>query len=310
LKKAILLTLGLSITLSAQTMAKNKVVYGEDNRVDAEKTSNPLYAKLAKSTAGQIAFSKLTDQGDHYSFDKVTIKQQKQLCEGERFAEQFVAPRCSGFLVGPNLLVTAGHCVQPSLISDPVDGVIAGDDCADNAWVFGYTNTSSKSGKIDKKNVYKCKKILNQALDSSTSADYALIELDREVEGREPLKFRTEGKVEVNADIVVIGHPSGLPSKVADGAKVLTNDNAQYFTSDLDTFGGNSGSAVFDARTGLVEGILVRGAKDYLVDYSRWCRVVNDCTEVKEGTICYGESVSKITVVEIEKYMKKSSQAK
>ncbi len=309
MKKVLVLTLGMSITLATPALAKNKVVYGDDNRVDAEKTTNPLFAKLAKSTAGQIAFSKLTEQDDHYTFSQVSIGQAKQLCAGERFRDQFVAPRCSGFLVGPNLLVTAGHCVKPSLISDPVDGVAAADECADNAWVFGYTNESSKSGKINKKNVYKCKKVLNHALDGVLKSDYALIELDRVVEDREPLKFRTQGKVKVNADLVVIGHPSGLPSKIADGAKVLGNDHSQFFTSDLDTFGGNSGSAVFDARTGQVEGILVRGAKDYLVDYDRWCRVVNDCTEVKEGTICYGESVSRITAVEIEKYAKISSQA-
>ena len=38
--------------------------------------------------------------------------------------------------------------------------------------------------------------------------------------------------------------------------------NKYYFQSNLDTFGGNSGSAVFDTATGVVEGM--RG-KNYIV---------------------------------------------
>lgn len=42
------------------------------------------------------------------------------------------------------------------------------------------------------------------------------------------------------------------------------NSNPLYFSSNLDTFGGNSGSVVFDADSGLVEGILVRGDQDFV----------------------------------------------
>ena len=97
--------------------------------------------------------------------------------------------------------------------------------------------------------------------------------------------------MEKGTELVVIGHPTGLPTKIAGGAWVRQNTNNVYFQSNLDTFGGNSGSAVFDAETGTVEGILVRGETDYVYDSSRGCRVPKQCSN--EG--CRGEDVTRIT---------------
>ena len=62
-----------------------------------------------------------------------------------------------------------------------------------------------------------------------------------------------------------------------------------FFNANLDTYGGNSGSAVFNASTGEVEGILVRGATDYVRNGS--CQVSNRIGN-NSGS---GESVTKIT---------------
>ena len=48
----------------------------------------------------------------------------------------------------------------------------------------------------------------------------------------------------------------------------------------------NSGSVVLDAKTGLVEGILVRGENDYVLDSARRCNIVNVCEEGK----CRGDN--------------------
>ena len=90
---------------------------------------------------------------------------------------------------------------------------------------------------------------------------------------------------------MVIGHPSGLPTKISDGAIVRENANKVFFQSTLDTFGGNSGSAVFDAKTGLVEGILVRGERDYVQDPVMNCSRPKVC----KVTECRGEDVTRIT---------------
>ncbi|MBT3585215.1 MAG: trypsin-like peptidase domain-containing protein [Halobacteriovoraceae bacterium] len=267
-----------------------KVAYGDDNRQEVADTQNSLHAKLALSTAAQIKWSKMNKTRRGYELPTKTLRETFNVCRTERYAKQLAAARCSGFLVAPDLLVTAGHCVPSQ------------SHCNDYAWVFDYREGEIGSGSVSKKSVYKCKKILNQKLDSFAKADYALVQLDREVDDREPLTFRTEGKVSTGTELVVIGHPSGLPTKIAGDASVHANSHQEYFVSDLDTFGGNSGSAVFDAKTGLVEGILVRGAKDY-INSAAGCRVVNNCSKIGASG-CGGESVSRITRVNIPKYSK------
>ena len=46
---------------------------------------------------------------------------------------------------------------------------------------------------IPEGSVYSCKGIVNRKLDHMTKDDWALIELDRKVTDRAPLKVRTEG---------------------------------------------------------------------------------------------------------------------
>jgi V8-like Glu-specific endopeptidase len=123
--------------------------------------------------------------------------------------------------------------------------------------------------------------------------DYAFIELDRKVNDRQPLKVRKTGKISKGASLVVIGHPTGLPTKIADGANVRTLQG-KFFVANLDTFGGNSGSAVFNAETEEVEGILVRGETDYVYNSSLGCQVPNVCS----NDACRGEDVTYITNVE------------
>jgi V8-like Glu-specific endopeptidase len=118
--------------------------------------------------------------------------------------------------------------------------------------------------------------------------DYAVVELNRDVEGATPMKFRKSGKITDGQELVVIGHPSGLPTKIADGAFVRNNSSKAFFSASLDTYGGNSGSAVFNVNTGEIEGILVRGENDYVRNGS--CTASNLCP--MDG--CRGEDVTRI----------------
>jgi V8-like Glu-specific endopeptidase len=277
-----LVIIALLTSFSLLANASDKVVYGVDNRVDLFQTEVPLFYELAHSTAAMIRTSDLTENGETVTISGNTLES-RGICPTARFAKQLTAASCSGFLVGPNLLVTAGHCITSQ------------SDCNSFSWVFDY-NISEDGEKIEysvpSSSVYKCSKIIQQDLSRSTMNDFALIQLDREVNDRTPLEYRKEGQVELEDSLVVIGHPSGLPTKIADGAWVRTNDNPYYFVTNLDTFGGNSGSAVFNTETGVVEGILVRGERDYEWD-SRGCRVPKVCDENE----CRGEDVTRITVI-------------
>jgi V8-like Glu-specific endopeptidase len=282
----------LALLLSQQAIAKSKVVYHYDSRLDVQDSPNAAYRELAKSTAAQISWSDLDLDERGVKFRKTeTLAQVFNICPSERFADQPAMANCSGFLVGPDLLVTAGHCVVPASSG--------GDQCDKFAWVFDYTRESK--GKFRSESVYGCKEVLDHALDSTTKKDYALIRLDRPVLDRPYLEVRTEGEVEVGTDLFMAGHPSGLPTKVADGATVRESNHAEFFKTDLDAFGGNSGSAVMDAQTGVVEGILVRGASDY--EYSsKGCYEVNFCEDAG-GFGCGGESVSRVTSVKVAEFL-------
>ena len=248
-KKHLFLTAGLTavgLLIAGNLFASNKVIYGDDDRLDVFEASNKKYIKLAKSTAAMISNDKIKSINAYeVSFDEKTLSDGGK-CTSEKFAFQPTAASCSGFLVDKNKIVTAGHCIQTL------------SDCKNSSWVFDYkvNYTNQSEVVVSKKKVYKCKKIISQSLDSATQNDYALIELTESVMDRSPLKFRKNGKARVGDKLVVIGHPSGLPTKIAAGAEVR-KVGAIFFTANLDTYGGNSGSAVFNASTGVVEGILV-----------------------------------------------------
>jgi hypothetical protein len=267
-----------------------KVIYGNDDRVARMSSENDLYKELAKSTAAMVNNDRLEIKKDgpsqgqeFYQVLGKTFQEEMFVCAEERFSEVIAAVSCSGFLVDEDLLVTAGHCI------------VNMDDCSKNKWVFDYTMESVGGEKksIPTENVYGCKEIISRSLDNGSMNDYALIRLDRAVTDRNPLAFRDSGKISDDAKLVVIGHPSGLPSIITDQASVRTNDNAFYFQANLDTYGGNSGSAVFNAEDGVVEGILVRGERDYIFDEVAGCFRSNKCDE--NG--CRGEDVTRITVV-------------
>ena len=185
------------------------------------------------------------------------------------------------------------------------------DDCKYYDWMFDYEVDSSNRFTAlnhSSENIYKCEKVIFATLTNEN--DYAIIKLDRKVTGRTPLKVRKNKKIELNEDLFVIGHPSGLPKKIAMGARVLKNSDKEFFTTNLDTFGGNSGSPVFNANTLEVEGILVRGRTDYTPDYSKdkSCLRVNTCDN--NGLNCKefdpdidGEEVTRIT--ELQRIIKK-----
>jgi hypothetical protein len=78
--------------------------------------------------------------------------------------------------------------------------------------------------------------------------------------------------------------------KWAGGASVRSVSSSRgFFAANLDTFGGNSGSPVFDAVEHTVKGVLVRGDTDYVT--RDVCRVAFVCPT---DTGCQGEECTLI----------------
>ena len=290
---AALLLLGAPVFAADAEKAGNKVIYGTDDRLDYYLAA-PEMRKLADSVVSLWRGSDVTEAEDGaYRLATANYGAVMGLCAGEPFREQPVGAFCSGSLVGRDLVMTAGHCIKDE------------SDCADTKFVFGFglEAAGSQPSAAQASDVYSCKKIVKRYLNEdygTLGPDYALVELDRPAEGRTSLPVNRSGAVKAGDALVVIGHPSGLPVKVAAGATVRDPSPDGYFVANLDTYGGNSGSPVFNAGTGLIEGILVRGENDFV--YKGGCRVSN-VVPVDGGR---GEDVTKIS--ELVSAIPKSSE--
>ena len=278
---AVLMVLSVSSAQALNNPFRTKVIYGEDDRLDVLQVQDESLRTLANSTALLVGRPDVgtTEQGG-YTLTTEEFGASGGFCSDEPFYSQPTAGFCSGFLVGSDLLVTAGHCIDQ------------GSSCESTLFVFGFDmNAEGKAQtEIPASDVYGCKQVVAHNLDGSL--DYAVVKLDRPVINRAPLAIRRQDHVQVGAPLVVIGHPSGLPTKIAGGANVRSNADVGYFVANLDTYGGNSGSAVFNGNTHEVEGILVRGATDFVYDGD--CRRSNVCTN--DG--CNGEEVTDITFLQ------------
>lgn len=259
----------------------NAVIYGSDDRLDLYEIQDPAVIAAARSTVALVRSHKLTET----SFGTTQLGGgiwgvEDGLCKSERFYSQRATAFCSGFLVAPDVIVTAGHCVKTAA------------DCAATKFVFDFAlkNASDPTQEVPTSSVYGCSSLLAQHLERD-GADYAIVRLDRAVRDRAPVALRTQGTPTVGTPLRVIGHPSGIPTKIAAGAKIRSFQNA-FFVADTDTYGGNSGSAVFNAITHEVEGILVRGETDFLRT-PEGCVASNLCTQDD----CRGEDVTLISVV-------------
>lgn len=200
---------------------------------------------------------------------------QFRLCPGELFVDQPVAGEGTTFVIGAKTLVTASHVFSQSI---------------DNyAIVFGYELISKKGAYevfIPVSNVYFPTKMV---LDASEE-DFAVYEVDRPLHVA-PLPLSNRQIAPDKGVVYMIGHPLGLPKKVALNASVGENSNASYFYTSLDAFQGNSGSPVFLFGTNEVIGILVSGQKDY--EWNGQCNRSTNCVP----PYCRGEKVVRIRAV-------------
>ena len=259
-------------------------LYGNDSRKDLYQVNDSLALELADSTVALLKPSDLEDlkgKPGRFKIKSVTFQEDQKLCDSEKFVEQPVVAFCTGFLVAPDLVLTAGHCV----LSD--------EGCTKTKFVFGYAikHEGKYPHDIAKSEVYSCAEVVKRHL-TKNEADYALLKLDREVTGHLPLSLNRNDDITAGTPIMVIGNPSGLPTKIsANGTVRYSHSKDAFFNTNLDAYGGNSGSPVFNQMTGEVEGILVRGDKDFIKRGG--CYVSYQCGS-EEGV---GEDVTKISEI-------------
>jgi V8-like Glu-specific endopeptidase len=261
--------------------AERPVVYGADDRREYDEIGGDRELRRWADATGLLAYSwGVSCSGGTCS---ITTSDKVQLCSKELYAGQKQADsgECTTFLVGPDLLVTAGHCIDAKT-------------CPAFSVVFGFI--ADKSGQpvtsVPARNVYTCKEVLH-SVDSGTD-DYAVFRVDRTVVDRAPLPIRHARKVADGQELVMIGHPKAMPLKWDDGGEVKENTATNYFKANLDAFKGNSGSPVINAETGVVEGLLVNGNTDFNYNAKDKCNQVNVCLDSGCSTAKKYERVTRI----------------
>lgn len=260
-----------------------KVIYGTDDRIDVYAETSSARKAWAASTCAIVDASDLVAQ-TAFSYDLTTyayLYYGKPACSGEPFGSQPTAPFCTAFMVGEDLIATAGHCVNES-------------DLSSVRFLFGFEMTDATTPVLtfQRNQVYTGIEIVHHG--GTGDFDHAIVRVDRAITapGATALPIRRSGTVAHGDRVGVIGHPWGLPKKIAFGTTTVVRDISAegYFTANLDTYGGNSGSPVFNALSGIVEGILVRGAQDFISEPG--CFRSNKLDD-DEGT---GEEVTRSTV--------------
>lgn len=264
----------LALLISSPAFA---AVFGIDDRVSIRPGS--LGFDLSRSTAIAV----LSANFERVSPGKIRLdvdKLDEKFCPSVRFSKQIaLSYPCTGFLVGPDLIATAGHCMVNTGVSRNETQL----HCKEFSWLFDFNETTDPEN-VSSENHYTCKRVIYAVKDEKAPyRDFALVQLTRPVKGRTPLKLST-APVRPQEILSMIGHPFGLPSKLSRNARIVVNNPQRgSFLTSLDAFDGNSGSPVFNSKNEVV-GILIGGTPSASTITTGRCEILNRCSE--KGTNC------------------------
>mgnify|MGYP001224812551 CR=1 FL=1 len=259
-------------TIKGESNNELEAIYQEDNRQEVRDTLEEYIKEMSSGVVLITDKEKLSKskQTNYMELPQKTLEQKFFVCKNERFSEQISPGNCSGFLVSPRHIITAGHCVTYR------------SSCSNTAFIFDFSVT--ENGKdlslIPKDNVFYCAKVVETKISLTSGHDFAVIELDRATKNRAIFPLAKDSRnLSERSKLTVIGHPLGLPQKISSGVVLVNNLKSSTFTTNLDTYIGNSGSPVINNQTKLTEGMIVGGNQDFYRDGSCYKSKVYTFTE-------------------------------
>ncbi|KAF3362066.1 Peptidase S1 and S6 chymotrypsin/Hap [Chlamydiales bacterium STE3] len=261
--------------------------------------------KNARSVAALVDLERLQENNDgNFEIRKDKVRSLKQnvpwyedpaapkqvfgvpLASDVKFQDEPCLAFGTAFLVGKKTALTNAHCVC-------VHGTNTLVNLKERWVVFNFQMTGKDEAPqgFPKNSVYKIERVKAHRYneyseitqEGESYKDWAILKLDRNVEGIEPLPISfadVEYDPEKKREVYMLGHPNGLPLKLATDGEIQPNTyqgqdknervtlyqekyHPDIFSHNLPAYSGNSGSPVFCAKTHEVIGITFRGPKDF-----------------------------------------------
>lgn len=173
----------------------------------------------------------------------------------ERRLESWEAFGFSAYLLAPDVLLTCWHGWEQAA-SEPQFAVF------DYAMRSGAgAPTSLPASRIHAISPYPLARAASPGAESPCEGDWVLLKLSSRVTHLGSLSRTRVASAARGGGVYTLGHPRGLPLKLAANATVLSVGTGEFRT-DLDTYVGNSGSPVFDAATHALVGVVIEAQKD------------------------------------------------
>jgi V8-like Glu-specific endopeptidase len=167
---------------------------------------------------------------------------------------------CTGTLITHNLFLTAGHCFdqtgggwqRPHI--NGTNDIIPSSEIATNMHInFNYQVDAN--GVLQMEQEFAIVELLEYRLGG---LDYAIVRLA----GSPSQNFGTGAVAREDAQVgdmlCIIGHPAGVPKRIEAGPLTSLSGN-QVRYNDIDTLGGNSGSALWHSPSGKIVGVHTNG---------------------------------------------------
>lgn len=265
----------------------DNVVYGKDSREEIAQIQDPHILANSRSSVALVDVKLIHNEDDNsVTLSGPPLTTEFSLCPDQKYARQQSIANCSGVLISPRHVLTAGHCLE-------------GKTCSQYKMIFDFHQDSehdaseTKSYRIPHSQVYSCKKIIAHIEGAELSQqDYTIVELDRPVLDREPAKIARH-TLQKSDHIYALGYPLGVALKYVHG-QIRRSLNENIYLTAIDTFAGNSGSPVFDEKTHTLIGLLSGGEDDLTYNAHNDCNTIKVC----DAGQCLGESVFKTSAIE------------
>jgi len=257
--KKLILLLSIFLFLS---FSIEEIIYGNFDFVEIENIVEDEINWQAKAKAVAIFTSEknlVETKKGYYKLKDYRLKDELPKLKEHPFLEQPAIGFSTAFLISDDKLMTVGHAGKKDLLE-----VI---------YLFDY-EWDSKNKKLKKEiyhesEIYRCKKIL-MIEDHRKRGDFAILQMDKSIKGRTPLKIANVEKEKiVNKPLVMIGSPDGVPLKFTKKGTAWKKrpydrmSEEKYFLHNLDVSAGSSGAPIFLKSTGEVIGLQSGGDDDF-----------------------------------------------